>query len=140
MIDERAAARVVERWRHRKFEYGIFDCWHFCAEFVDARLGTNYLTDVSRALPRYESPIEAVRLVNAAGGWEAIITKFLGPPSPLAEIEFGDVVLGHADPPLERTTVLGICDDDVIMATGSLGLCFFSMKNAIRGWKCRKQP
>jgi hypothetical protein len=93
---------------------------------------------LDRELPLYHDALSAVRVVKAAGGWEHIVTQFLGPPVPISEAEFGDVILGHANPPLERTVALGICDEEYFMAPGNLGLVWLPMRpNAQRCWKAQ---
>jgi hypothetical protein len=136
-MNEEAAATVVERYRHALFDWGRIDCKTFAASFVDARCGTHWLAQLQADLP-YDDALSAMRLIKAAGGWEAIVTRYLGPPVPINDVEFGDVVLGRANPPLERTVALGICDEECFMAPGNQGLVWFPMSNALRGWKCRK--
>lgn len=136
--NEDAARRVVERFRKVRFEWGVFDCRIFAAAFVDARCGTDWERKLNRELPMYHDALSAVRVVKAAGGWENIVTEFLGPPVPTNEAEFGDVILGHANPPLERTVALGICDEEYFMAPGDNGLVWLPMSNALRCWKCQE--
>lgn len=129
-------AGVVERYRNASFEWGHVDCFRFAASFVDARCGTNWLWTLQSELI-YSDAVSALRVIAQAGGWEAIVTRYLGPPIPLNEVQFGDVVLGRANPPLERTVALGICDEEYFMAPGALGLVWFPMSNATRGWACQ---
>jgi hypothetical protein len=147
-MNEKAAALVVERYRVMSFEWGAVDCVHFVCDFLDARLGTDYLRCVEAAIPRYSTPLQAIRiLTEMAGGptgnpidpWELAISKFLGPPIPVLEAQFGDVVLARGDPPMERCVALGICDEDKVMTLGEVGLVFFDLRrNGLRAWKCRK--
>ena len=87
-MTEEAARRVVERFRKARFEWGFTDCRVFAASFVDARCGTDWMRTLDRELPRYQDPYSAVRIVKAAGGWEHIVTQFLGPPVPTSEAEW----------------------------------------------------
>ena len=145
-LNEAAAARVVAKYRHAPFDWGTTDCLHFIAEFLDARLDTSYLHRVSMELPFYQDARSAIAVVASFGvganpidAWEAAVTHFLGAPCPIGEVEFGDVVLGRASPPQERTVALGICDEEMFMAPGNQGLVWMPMRpNAVRGWKCRK--
>ena len=76
-----------------------------------------------------------MRIVKEAGGWESLIGRYFGQSVPAEQLEFGDVVLGHPQPPFERTTLLGICDEELFMAPDSEGLAWLPMANALRGWK-----
>ena len=137
--NEQAARRVVERFRHARFEWGQIDCRIFAASFVDARCGTDWLRTLDRELPLYHDDFSAVKVVTAAGGWENIVTQFLGAPVPISEAEFGDVILGHGNPPLERAAALGICDEEYFMAPGPRGLVWLPMSNALACWKCQPE-
>lgn len=137
--NEQAARRVVEKFRNSRFEWANVDCRIFAAAFVDARCGTNWQATLDRELPRYHDDRSAIEVVKAAGGWEQIVTQFLGPPVPVGQAEFGDVVLGRANPPLERTVALGICDEELFMAPGPRGLVWLPMANAIACWKCQPE-
>lgn len=136
MIDEEAAARVVEEFRHRPFAWGSSDCKTFAARFVDARTGSDFLRKLEEALPPYMTPLQAIHIVKAAGGWEPLITSYLGEPVPLEQAEFGDVVLTAGAPPFERSRLLGICDEELVMAPAALGLVWLPMSCALKVWKC----
>lgn len=137
MIDDESAVQVVELYRHRAFAWGLADCKTFAATFVDAYTGSEFLAKLERELPPYTAPLAAIRIVQAAGGWEQIISKYLGEPVPLEQAEFGDVVLGCGKAPFERTKVLGICDEELFMAPGAMGLVWLPMStNALKVWKC----
>lgn len=146
-VNEEAAALVVERYRHAKFEWGLIDCLHFASDFVDARLGTDYLHRIEAALPPYHSAIEAIRMMHALAppgaepleAWDRLVTGFVGPSAPVSEAAFGDVVLGHDDPPQERCLILGICDEEKFMAPSAHGLVWLNMSNALRVWKCHRR-
>jgi hypothetical protein len=125
---------VVETYRHIPFAWCSHDCVLFAARCVDAQLGTRFEFNIQRDY-RYEGPISALRLVAEAGGWEEIIGRYLGPPSAAEGLRFGDVVLGCAAPPFERTTLLGICDEELFMAPDSNGISWSPMSQALKGWK-----
>lgn len=127
-------APVIEGYRRTPFLWAVHDCALFAARCVDAQLGTRFEANILRDY-HYESPVMAVRLVREAGGWEAIIGRYLGPAVPADQIEFGDVVLARANPPFERTALLGICDEDLIILPGSERLEWMPMANALVGWK-----
>lgn len=125
---------VVERYRHTPFAWNAHDCVLFAARCVDAQLGTRFEFNIPRDY-RYDGPISALRAVAEAGGWEKIIARYLGPAAKASELEFGDVVLGHGPPPFERTTLVGICDEELFMAPDSDGLAWLPMSDALMGWK-----
>jgi hypothetical protein len=79
--------------------------------------------------------VSALRIVIGAGGWEKLIERYLGPRVQPDRLEFGDVVLGHPNVPFERTTLLGICDEELFMAPDTDGLSWLPMSHALMGWK-----
>jgi hypothetical protein len=125
---------VVETYRYIPFTWNVHDCVLFAARCVDAQIGTRFEYNIQRDY-KYEGPISAVRIVKEAGGWEKLIERYLGPPVQVDRLEFGDVVLGHSYPPLEDTTMLGICDEELFMAPDIEGLSWLPMSNALAGWK-----
>lgn len=131
--EERLRA-VVETYRRTPFTWMTHDCVLFAARCVDAQLDTRFEYNIRRDY-QYDGPISAMRLVVKAGGWENIVARYLGPPVQANDLEFGDVVLGHSTPPFERTSLLGICDEELFMAPDSEGLTWLPMANALSGWK-----
>lgn len=125
---------VVETYRHTPFAWTVHDCVLFAARCVDAQLGTRFEYNIPRDY-QYDGPISALRIVIQAGGWENLIGRYLGPAVPATELSFGDVVLGHSVPPFERTTLVGICDEELFMAPDSEGLVWLPMSYALTGWK-----
>lgn len=127
---------VVENYRYTQFTWSVHDCALFAARCVDAQLGTRFETNIQRDY-QYTSAVTALRIVIAAGGWEKLISRYLGPHVSPEQLEFGDVVLGHSMPPFDRTTLLGICDEEYFMAPDSDGLSWLSMSQAITGWRLK---
>lgn len=125
---------VVDTYRRTPFAWTTHDCVLFAARCVDAQLGTRFEYNIARDY-QYEGPISALRIVVAAGGWEALVTRYLGASVKAEKLEFGDVVLGHGPPPFERATLLGICDEELFMAPDTEALSWLPMSNAILGWK-----
>lgn len=125
---------VVETYRHVPFAWNVHDCVLFLARCVDAQLGTRFEFNIPRDY-KYDGPISALRVVKEAGGWEPIISRYLGPPVPVQALEFGDAVLGHGPEPFERTSMLGVCDEELFIAPDSLGLAWLPMSHALMGWK-----
>lgn len=138
-VREQKLAPVVEAYRNMPFLWAAHDCVLFAARCVDAQIGT-FLENLIQRDYRYSSAIEAVRIVKEAGGWEVLVSKLLGPPVPAERLEFGDVVLGHAPEPNERTSLLGICDEELFMAPGIHRLDWLPMSHATLGWKLESVP
>lgn len=139
--DDRQAllAPVIEGYRQVPFVWKLHDCVLLAARCVDAQIGTRLEWNIQRDY-HYTGAIAALRIVIEAGGWEPLISRYLGSSVPPAEIEFGDVVLGHANPPFERSSLLGICDEELFIAPGSMRLEWLPMSNAIMGWKLENIP
>lgn len=125
---------VVETYRNIPFGWTANDCVLFAARCVDAQIGTRFEYNILRDY-KYDGPISALRVVVQAGGWEKLIGRYMGASVSAAELEFGDVVLGHPRPPFERTTLVGVCDEELFMAPDSDGLSWLPMSNALMGWK-----
>jgi len=125
---------VVDTYRHIPFSWAEHDCVLFAARCVDAQIGTRFEYNIPRDY-RYDGPVSALRIVIGAGGWEKLIERYLGSSVPSNQLEFGDVVLGHSYPPLENTTLLGICDEELFMAPDIDGISWLPMENALMGWK-----
>lgn len=131
--EERLRA-VVENYRNVPFTWSVHDCCLFAARCVDAQIGSRFEQWIQRDYT-YSNAINSLRIVVEAGGWEKIISRYLGPSVPPELIEFGDVVLGHSSVPFERTTLLGICDEEKFMVPDTNGLFWLPMSHALMGWK-----
>jgi hypothetical protein len=136
---EQKLAPIIAAYKNMPFLWAAHDCVLFAARCVDAQIGT-FLESLIQRDFRYNGPIQAMRLVTEAGGWEPLVSRYLGASVPPERIEFGDVVLGRAQPPFERTSLLGVCDEELFIAPGSMQLEFLPMENAIRGWKLESIP
>lgn len=134
--DEREARLrgVVETYRNIPFTWTVHDCVLFAARCVDAQIGTRFEYNIQRDY-KYVGATSALRIVIEAGGWENLVRRYLGPSVPAEQLEFGDVVLGHSVPPFERTTLVGICDEELFIAPDTNGLSWLPMSNAIVGWR-----
>lgn len=132
-LEDRLRA-VVENYRSVPFEWTVHDCVLFAARCVDAQIGTR-LEHCIRRDYSYTNAISALRVVIDAGGWEKIIGRYLGPSVSPENIGFGDVVLGHSTPPFERTTLLGICDEELFMVPDTERLFWLPMSHALMGWR-----
>lgn len=125
---------VVDTYRNVPFAWTVHDCVLFAARCVDAQLGTRFEFNIPRDY-KYDGALSALRIVMQAGGWENLIARYLGPPVAAKDLEFGDVVLGHSLPPFDRTTMIGVCDEELFMAPDTEGLVWLPMSYALAGWK-----
>jgi hypothetical protein len=132
-------APVIEAYRKVPFAWNIHDCVLLAARCVDAQIGTRLEYNIQRDF-HYTGAVPAIRIVIEAGGWESLISRYLGPSAKPSEIEFGDVVLAHAMSPFERTSVVGICDEELIIVPGTQRLEWLPMANALMGWKLERIP
>lgn len=132
---EECLRRIVDAWRRVPFEWGHHDCVLFAARCVDAQCGSDFEKRI-RAEFRYDTALEALRLVKDNGGFEGVVTRFLGPAVPVEQLEFGDVVLGRGPAQFADTIALGVHDDDHFMVPDNQRLAWLPMKFAIKGWKC----
>lgn len=130
---------IIETYRRIPFMWSVHDCVLFAARCVDAQLDTKLEIFIQRDF-QYEGPVSAARLVKQAGGWEPLVSRYLGASVGPEELEFGDIILGHPDAPFERTALLGICDEELFIAPGTFALEWLPMKNAMRGWKLDRVP
>lgn len=139
--DQRQArlSPIIEIYRNTPFMWAVHDCVLFASRCVDAQLGTRFESNIIRDY-HYETPIAALHIVKEAGGWEPLIERYLGPSAPADQLELGDVVLAHAPEPFERTSLLGICDEELIIVPGSLRLEWHPMAQALMGWKLDRIP
>jgi hypothetical protein len=130
---------IIETYRRVPFIWSVHDCVLFAARCVDAQMDSRFETFIQRDY-RYEGAVSAARIVKEAGGWETIVSRYLGPAIGPEELEFGDIVLGRAHPPFERTCLLGVCDEELFIAPGTFQLEWLPMTNALRGWKLDRIP
>lgn len=130
---------IIETYRRIPFLWSVHDCVMFTARCVDAQIDTRLETFIQRDF-RYDGPVSALRVLKKAGGWEPLISRYLGPSVPPEELEFGDPVLATNAPPMERTELMGICDEELLIAPGPFQLEWLPMKHAIRGWKLDRIP
>lgn len=138
-IRQKKLSPIIEGYRNVPFMWAAHDCVLFAARCVDAQIGTFFENLIQRDY-RYTSAIQALKVVKEAGGWDPLVSSLLGPSVPPEQLEFGDVVLGRAPVPFERTSLLGICDEELFIAPGTLHLEWLPMRDAILGWKLENIP
>jgi len=111
----------------RPFAWGVTDCVQFAGAFVEKITGRSYLADYE-----YNSELGAARIMLAAGGLEALVSKHLGPMSrDLRECADGDIVLSAFD----RGPTLGIAVPRVFFLRTERGVIPVNLEHAIGFWR-----
>lgn len=122
-------AMAIEAARERPFAWGFHDCCLFAADVV------RELTGEDLAAPfrgRYASRREAVALLGARGGLEAVLDAVLGPRRPTARLAHrGDVVLAQTD----EGPAVGICCGYRAAFAGPHGLTFLKPAAWSASWR-----
>lgn len=120
----------IEAARERPFSWsGGHDCCTFAADVVLALTGRDFAEPFRG---RYSTRAEAVALVAARGGLEAVVTGCLGEPLPTALLAGrGDVVM--VETPEGRA--LGVSVGEKAACAGPQGLTFVPMSGWLAGWR-----
>ena len=123
----------IDRARKRPFCWGGLsggqDCCLFAADVVFALTGRDFAESFRG---RYSSRAEAVALLGARGGLEAVVTGCLGEPLPTALLaRRGDVVM--VDTPEGRA--LGVVVGAKAVGAGPQGLTFVPMAGWLKAWR-----
>lgn len=109
------------------FEWGPNDCCSFAAASVEALTGVNPMADAEA----YSTALAAARIVDEAGGMEALASAYLGPAVSSRMAGVGDVVLVIN----ASREMLGVCNGVNVMAPGELGMVALGMESALAAWK-----
>jgi hypothetical protein len=120
--------KITEAYKDKPFKWGEHDCVLWAANVVAAITGEDYGAEWRGT---YDSALSAARLLESLGGAEALVTKFLGQPIPVAMANVGDVLLlkqGDWD-------MLAICNGQTMLAPGPKGLAVHSTLSALKAWK-----
>lgn len=127
---ERLAA-AFETARALPFAYGTHDCALFAAYCVDRMTGSALARRIAEE-HAYADEATATEVLAAGGGLEALVTAYLGEPSPSALCRRGDVMLfSHGPAP-----GLGIHDGQQIIAPREGGgLAGVPTERALKGWR-----
>lgn len=116
--------------RARPFAWGEFDCALGAAEAVLAMTGVDYAVEFRGA---YFSKRDAVRLLAARGGLEALVTQALGEPLATPKLaQRGDVVL--VDSGAEGPAIAVVMGAEAA-APGPQGAVFVPMAQWQVGWR-----
>lgn len=111
------------------YQPGMHDCCLFVADAVFAQTGKDPAQAYRGTYTTYE---EAVRILNAHGGIEALMTKTFGEPVGRNCARRGDVVLFNA--PNGASTV-GICMGNHFVSPGDEKLNNFDISMATKAWR-----
>lgn len=109
------------------FEWGRNDCCLFAADAVLAMTGE----DPAASLRGYSSALAAQRLIDEAGGLQALASQALGEPVSQLMAGVGDVVLLTN----EGRELLAICNGINAVAPGPDGMVVLDMAAALAAWK-----
>src|SRR3990167_1641823 len=120
---------AIEAARERPFSWGSRDCALFAADVVKARTGEDLAASFRG---RYSSRAEAVALLGARGGLEALVGATLGPALPTALLaRRGDVVMAKT----EEGPAVGVCCGAKAAFAGPQGLTFLPLAAWAAAWR-----
>jgi hypothetical protein len=85
-----------------------------------------------RAKYQWDSALSAARLIDGAGGLEALISEFLGPAVAWGTCQIGDVILAANRDDTEIVTVL---DAHYLLAPEATHLGGLKLSHAVKGWR-----
>ena len=117
----------VESCRESPFHWGTHDCCAFAAKAVEAITGE----DVFAPWSAYTDAMSAARLVQSAGGVDAIADRVLGERIGNAFAQRGDVLLLSVD----GRDSLAVCFGGVCAAPGIERLEFLPTGSARCAWR-----
>jgi hypothetical protein len=122
---QQVLADKIEEWRFRPFDYGSSDCWQFSGDVVLALTGIDYRD----RFPRYQSCLQAYRILKGHGGMLGLARSVLGPEKHISQANEGDVVIGNFNHP-----TAGICLGVRSAFPGEKGLEFHMTSLAVAAW------
>jgi len=133
---EQRLAAVIDRYRYWPFTWGEHDCVLFAARCIDAQCDSTFELRLRREFD-YHNGISAYRAIKAGGGFERLLSRYLGPAMPPTQAEVGDVVLAQGTAGrFDNQQIIGICDEEKFIAPDELCLSWVPMKFATHVWKC----
>ena len=122
-------AAFIEERRHTPFKWGSNDCALFVADTVERITGV----DPAEDLRGYRSKNGSQKALEEQGA-EVVtdyVTQRFGESIHVSRCRRGDIVEHLTDDGVS----VGICLGSVFCAPGDKGLVFFSMADAVRGWR-----
>ncbi|MBB1601586.1 DUF6950 family protein [Variovorax sp. UMC13] len=129
----------IDARRNTPFEYFLQDCAHIAADWVFAKTGADPLADLRSPGGPFEARnlLAALRLVRAAGGYQAMATQRLGADLPPLLAQRGDVMLVMSGRPVGRVRgfTFGVCTGSHIAAPDNDGLVFLPITSGVAAWR-----
>lgn len=119
-------ATKIEEWRPRRLQYGLHDCFQFCADLHLALTGIDHLG----AFPAYHSREEADEILAQYGGAQGLLTFLLGDPKPALHASRGDLIAADFGDGIAPGLCIGVHSCTV----GPRGLVFIPTSRAIAAW------
>jgi len=113
------------------FNWGTNDCALFAADAVRDTTGE----DLAANLRGYTTARQALRIISAHGGLQAIATRALGEPLPPTYACTGDVALVPASNAGKRLALAVCVSAERAASPGAAGLQFVPMRHAHCVWR-----
>lgn len=114
---------AISSWKRRDFKYGDSDCCSFIAHVTSELTGRDY-----RRFITYASESEAYGIIDAHGGFEALMDSVFGEP---CDPDQGSPCM--VDIPISGK-LMGIKYQDKVVCVTSKGLAQIPERYIIRGW------
>ena len=121
-------AGVIRSRRSSPFVWGQHDCCLFAADCALAITGIDFAAGFRG---KYRSAKGASRLIDAHGGFTAMITELLGAEIPVNAAMRGDVLMLEQD----GHPALAVCYGADVVAVGVSGLVFRPLSDAVTAWR-----
>lgn len=115
-------AHFIEERREMRFKWGVNDCCLFAADWLLYSTGNDFAVDYRG---KYSSALSARRLVDAAGGVEAIVERAGGVRLDPRLAQRGDIVARDVG----NGTALGVCIGSAAAFLAADGLRFATFSN-----------
>ena len=128
---------LIDSARHRQFEWGIFDCFTFAADAVEAITGVDPMAELRGT---YDDQRSATELLIKHGGVETAVSDILGRRAGTAEYaQRGDIVLMGQSPVTMRLGVVysGFAMGPRTNGDGFAGLARTSFAYTAKAWLIR---
>jgi len=122
-----------EQWRGSRFVFGRADCAWFVARWLDRELHAEPTFESRmRTDFTYTTKLGALRTLENGGGYEAIVTRYLGEPREEWELPaVGDVALFEN---LDGAETLGVMCGAVIVAPAQEGVAAVGAERLLACW------
>lgn len=117
--------------RDRTFEWGVFDCVTWAADWVHELTGIDPISDIRGS---WHDAASAVEVLTRLGGLRAAATSLLGAEAPLPFTQRGDVVLVE----IEGREALGVCVGPYAITPAPpeiSGTVLVPMTKAVASWR-----